>query len=399
MIKSVCFGNSILNNSYNKDAKAGKQIFIPTGRQEKFSSIPVGQHPFAPVCFGNFLNHQSNTLLDELARLLAKETGFDPQNPQQTVDELDSYFNKLRNLDKENKTAFLTAYSEKTGFPDMKKTSALIRTNAVEALREAENQTGIKALMAGYNPTCSVAIGKALPGSDLDTLFVCTEKSSDKSKFKSELKKHVDPLLCAMTWNRTDDLPDSVGLDEIMHSLELANGIFESKNLGANSSEYFDILRTPTNDWVQAGKFHLDMNSDVTDDEKTPLLRAGLVMEILRDGDVLLDDFTHEDREFMEDSPVYKYANMQQMNAYKNVEIKEKHKKRERLLADYNNLPVDEKLEMVIDVVKLSTKAFKNDKANRFWADNTCSNMEDMIQPLLSPKHRNKEWVQAQQNH
>lgn len=340
--------------------------------------------PFDSVCFRG--NPQSpSVLLADLRLNLAKEADFDSQN-------LLTIFEKIRSLKENDKQAFITAYCEKTGFPDQKRTSCLIDENVSQALKKAQKQTDIKVLFAGYNPTCSVGIGTALPGSDLDTLFVCIDKDGNKKVFKNALKQNVDPLLCSMMYHRTDDLPDIVSAAELKKSIELANDIFEQNGLSARSQSYSKILQKPQEDWVVAGSYNLDVNQFVPDNEKTPLLRAGLLMEIMRDGNILVNDFDNETNSYFKDSCAYKYTNMQQMGTYKQVPIKQKHHDRINNLKNFESLETDEKLELIFDIIKLSVKDLKSgiSEANCWLrnASNVCGNMEDMIQPLLSSQHR-----------
>ena len=116
----------------------------------------------------------------------------------------------IKDLPLEDKKQFIDLYCQETGFPDMEKTSELIVQNVTEALKEASKVSGVDVLLAGYNPTCSVANGHALPGSDFDTFFICLKNWNNFSCFRNEFIGKINPLLCSMTHNRTNDLPDFV---------------------------------------------------------------------------------------------------------------------------------------------------------------------------------------------
>lgn len=66
-------------------------------------------------------------------------------------------------------------------------------------------------------------------------------------------------------------------------------------------------------------EYNLDINEFVEDIDKTPLLRAGLLMEIYRDGAVIVDNLDNGTKEILKKSCVYNYSNMQQMRSYKTV--------------------------------------------------------------------------------
>lgn len=79
---------------------------------------------------------------------------------------------RLDGLDEAQQAAYVQRFREETGFPDLAETSRRIHTNLTEALVQTEQARGLKVLLATYDPYCSVALGTALPGSDVDSLFV-----------------------------------------------------------------------------------------------------------------------------------------------------------------------------------------------------------------------------------
>lgn len=135
--------------------------------------------------------------------------------------------------------AELTQYLAKTGFPDRKLTAARIETHAIEALQKAAADIGVEIYYSGYDRTCSIATGNALPGSDLDEwqvlismpkkiqtgnllqrwgqefrnwLFPPTVDVSPKETFLDALQKHLDP-----DWidSHHDGLPEVLLVPEV----------------------------------------------------------------------------------------------------------------------------------------------------------------------------------------
>ncbi|MBQ4646929.1 MAG: hypothetical protein IJB79_06240 [Candidatus Gastranaerophilales bacterium] len=301
----------------------------------------------------------------------------------------------ISKLNPQDKKHFIELYCKRTGFPNMEKTSFLIANNVQESLFEASNKTGVEIIFAGYNPTCSVGNGHALPGSDFDTFFICLKDWNNFDSFKEAFVDNIDPLLCSMTRTRTNDLPDYVAIEDIINSIVLAQSAFDSHSLQENSKQYKENLNKQIKDWTQAGQYNLDLNDFIDDKNKTPLLRAGLLMEILRDGKIVVDNLDDSTKEFFQNSCVYKYTNMQQMRSYKNAPLKLKHQNREAILSNFNQANDDEKLDLIFGVINLSVKDLKSKvdpKYQPMFQDAGCGNMEDLMQPLLSNKHRLAEY-------
>ena len=118
-------------------------------------------------------------------------------------------------------------------------------------------------------------------------------------------------------------------------------------------------------------------------------------MEILRDGEVIIDNLDEFTRNKLENSSTYKYSNMQQMRSYKNAPLKSKHMNREQILSGFDKLSTDEKLDLIFNIIKLSVKDLKSsvdEKYTPMFKDSGCGNMEDLMQPLLSNAHRLEEY-------
>ena len=326
---------------------------------------------------------QAQSCINRLSNALSCEN-FNSDDVSKTID-------KITKLSSKDKKEFIERYCSETGFPNMQKTSDLIIENVTDSLIKAQEKSGAKVLLAGYNPTCSVAIGHALPGSDFDTFFVCMENWNNFDDFNKEFKNNINPLLCSMIHQRTSDLPDFVVIDDIKNSIDTAQNVFDEQELDKNSDVYNSILDEQISDWTKAGRYNRELNKFISDKDKTPLLRAGLLMEIYRDGEVIVDNLDEETKEKLKNSCVYKYSNMQQMRSYKDAPLKNKHKNREKILSEFDKLSDDKKLDLIFNVIKLSVKDLKKDvspKYNPIFKDAGCGNMEDLIQPLLSNEHR-----------
>ncbi len=72
----------------------------------------------------------------------------------------------------------VTSFERETGFPDLALTSRKIEEAVAQAIEQVCQEKDIKVLYAGYDPTCSVARGVAVPGSDLDGLTIVVNKKA-----------------------------------------------------------------------------------------------------------------------------------------------------------------------------------------------------------------------------
>ena len=70
---------------------------------------------------------------------------------------------------------FVELFKSITSFPNLKFSSARIENEFIQQIRIADNPQ-VKAVMAGYDPVCSVGLNKAFPGSDIDKAYIVLDK-------------------------------------------------------------------------------------------------------------------------------------------------------------------------------------------------------------------------------
>lgn len=99
-----------------------------------------------------------------------------------------------------DQAAFVSEYQHATGFPNMEVTASLIVSHFQKAIIEAAAALRTQIVFAGYDPTCSVAKGKALPGSDVDFMTVVVEEDDPhlSRQLYAETVTRLDPRIADM---------------------------------------------------------------------------------------------------------------------------------------------------------------------------------------------------------
>ncbi len=142
------------------------------------------------------------------------------------------------------KRKFVMLYKKLTGFPDLKEVSVRIYSEFVKAVKKAESYSSdYKVVIAGYDGVCSVAKGKALPGSDLDKAYVVIKGSSDYAdpelvnRFKGHLWNNTDQRI--LSYNHDDAaFPHVYTVRQIEHLLDALDSRV--------SSTLVEKIETPT---------------------------------------------------------------------------------------------------------------------------------------------------------
>ena len=323
--------------------------------------------------------------------LIQIQKALSPNNIKNELSNLETDINSLSKLSEDEQLDFLKAFCSLTGFPNLPEVSSRIENEINKAILLTAQETKAKLLFAGYNDTCSVGLRTAFPGSDIDTLFFVFDiEENEKPLIIESFNKKLNPLLVSTIKERTDDVPDFITRTEFFNSLRLAEKIY-TESLTSNNEIYASNLKEPIEDWVEAGKFNLDLAGQLDDSQKSPVLRAALVAEIARSGKILSIEFSDEDQLEIANSCLYKYSNIQQMDAMKQVPPKRKHRFREEASKKFVYLTTSEKMIIIQTMLLYSVQKLKNKISNNFencFIDSGCGNMLDLINPLLSSDHR-----------
>lgn len=304
------------------------------------------------------------------------------------------FLDRVTNSDEKRK--FIEHYKELTGFPDLKKVSEKIESEFVRAVKKVESYSPhYKVLQTGYDGVCSVAKGKAFPGSDLDKAYIIIKGDSEYpfrdedvvNTFKGHLWKNTDQRI--LSYNHDTSFPqiftenqvknlfnvvksktDSFGLHK---PIELPTPFFESLFNGSRTTTQFKKYQSLTNnyqdDYVEANPFFIKLckefpmrrssELDINNPSKENIKNFGFFLEAFRRGNTLgkLDhDFLQGEASRISSSDVAKLTNLAQLNALKQGKNSDKLKlkAREQLEKEFNHWSTDKQHNLIKTLIKAS---------------------------------------------
>lgn len=191
------------------------------------------------------------------------------------------------------KKKFIEHFKHFTGFPILKASSQRMvaefrRTLAVAAAMLGASDKDV--LMLGYDRFCSVGLGTALPGSDLDKGFAVVkgEDTCDIQKeeeysnnYKAQIWENIDNRI--MSVNHCAAYPNIITENELLMKL----GKFDrlSGNLINNKTyEIFQAEIKNNPNPVAAAKYNIWLSKRLNDADKVEAKNFAYVVEAIRDG-------------------------------------------------------------------------------------------------------------------
>ena len=329
-----------------------------------------------------------------------------------------SFLDKLTtNFDKQ---AFIQKFCEFTKFPNLREISSQIDStfkscikNISRTLNYRRGESSHDIIDFGYDPTCSLGLRKAFPGSDLDKGYIILKgtgnTTSDEdvvNNFKSELWDNLDQRIVSL--NHPDTFPSvytKAQVKSILSKLdEIAKKVIDNAYIKVNLaqagiaaaswlmgyryspadkivSEYFKKIETTT-DPYKAALFNRKVAQKIKSPEDREIAKNfAFCAEIMYAN--LKKDHAGKTDSFFKDiaqSAFVVNSNVTQVNAWQ-AEIndgymKSKLRNRERLENDFYQMSTDTKYDLIKDVIKYCTddqsyrfsEYFKNDDdiANRY---------------------------------
>lgn len=320
------------------------------------------------------------------------------------LDKLSSYLDK---------SEFIERYCEFTGFPNLSKICEKINgtfndciSNIARRLN-ASTYSGepYRILDKGYDPTCSVGLKKALPGSDLDKGYIILEgghpyKTDEDvvNDFRGELWDELDQRIVSL--NHPDTFPSVYTKSQVCDKLRELNRATDSllDDVSTNSVSSFagtvvgQLLLGPLAAALLAGKSAVDAfkyrrlkAADITN----PSLAAEFNIELAKrltssqkreeaknfaffietvDANLPIDSWNKSDYMFDEirSSSFVKNSNVTQIESWKNRikggYLKQKLRNREHLRSDFNAMDTERRYELIKDIIKYSSE----DQSSKF---------------------------------
>ncbi len=276
---------------------------------------------------------------------------------------------------------FVELFKSITSFPNLKFSSARIEKEFIQQIRIADNPQ-VKAVMAGYDPVCSVGLNKAFPGSDIDKAYIVLDKRYNSgvpdselvARYKGSLWDNTDQRILSL--NNENTFPEVYTTDQMFGILDLLDRLTVRFQLDKNR-DYFLAKREYDINPVTAGEFNIKFaqHNDESEISKVLAKNFAYFIESVRDGKMIYsaDDKLKrliEQRIYL--SPFAQMSNVTQMGAHTRLinkgikPIKEKLRNREKLSAEFNFRDVETQFDFIKDLVKSVSKD-QSGKYNKFF--------------------------------
>ncbi len=276
---------------------------------------------------------------------------------------------------------FVELFKSITSFPNLKFSSARIENEFIQQIRIADNPQ-VKAVMAGYDPVCSVGLNKAFPGSDIDKAYIVLDKRYNSgvpdselvARYKGSLWDNTDQRILSL--NNENTFPEVYTTDQMFGILDLLDRLTVRFQLDKNR-DYFLAKREYDINPVTAGEFNIKFaqHNDESEISKVLAKNFAYFIESVRDGKMIYsaDDKLKrliEQRIYL--SPFAQMSNVTQMGAHTRLinkgikPIKEKLRNREKLSAEFNFRDVETQFDFIKDLVKSVSKD-QSGKYNKFF--------------------------------
>lgn len=276
---------------------------------------------------------------------------------------------------------FVELFKSITSFPNLKFSSARIENEFIQQIRIADNPQ-VKAVMAGYDPVCSVGLNKAFPGSDIDKAYIVLDKRYNSgvpdselvARYKGSLWDNTDQRILSL--NNENTFPEVYTTDQMFGILDLLDRLTMKFQLD-KKRDYFLAKREYDINPVTAGEFNIKFaqHNDESEISKVLAKNFAYFIESVRDGKMIYsaDDKLKrliEQRIFL--SPFAQMSNVTQMGAHTRLinkgikPIKEKLRNREKLSAEFNFRDVETQFDFIKDLVKSVSKD-QSGKYNKFF--------------------------------
>ena len=325
-----------------------------------------------------------------------------------------SFLDKLTSYS--DKSGFVEKFCDFTGFPNLRTISNKIDStfkacisNISRSLNSQDRTYGYDIIDWGYDPTCSLGLRKAFPGSDLDKGYVILRGSASESEytdknivdnFKGRLWDDLDQRIVSL--NHPDTYPSVYTRAQIKSILSKLDK--KAKEIGIELktkvclailqsltpvtrvalellAKYYEKKGYPTDPYV-AGKFNrqiakkLQCSSDREEAKNFAFFIETVMANYQR------DSYGKNDSLFstINNSLFARHSNVTQVGAWQDKidrgYMKSKLRNRMKLESDFYSMSTDTKYDLVKDVIKYGTddqssrfsEYFKNDDdiANRY---------------------------------
>ena len=305
--------------------------------------------------------------------------------------EAQQFVRQLEKLTPSQQEETVKLYSKQTGFPNLQKVRTNMEKEVVRALHELAEKENFQVKFIGYDKNCSLGRTLALPGSDIDALFMIIDYKDKPDWFSGAMRwKFKDFVNQRLVNTPAGHLPEVLSMSFLNDGLKLASNAFEANNFSQKELEKFrENLTDSSNDFVKSAEFNIRLAKKLPDDTLTrdKFYKTAMLVELIRDGIILENNFSDDFINKVKDSPLYKYSNIMKMQGLSN-KFKQKHLDRLQLTRDFNELDEQEQFEIVKSLIYASLNIFDTKYQNLFSNNNSkgqdeMGNIVDMYDMLM----------------
>ena len=281
----------------------------------------------------------------------------------------------LDDCSEEEKERFIKTFEHITGFFNfeaIKERADDEILSSVEQLLERYNLSNDDLKFIGYDKNCSLGRTIALPGSDADALFIIIDdsKSHDKwitAKMRWDLKDVVNQRIISTPAHH---LPEVLSVGFLKRGLELANMAYKRANFSSEDLWQFrQNLQNSSNDFVKCADFNIRLAELLPCDTQTrdEFYKTAMLVELIRNGEVLVNNLPEEFIAEIKQSPLYKYSNLVRQEGLKNSE-KYKYQRRRKLQEKYHNGDTNTRFKIIKELLKENYNT-GSDKNNSMYSN------------------------------
>ena len=299
-----------------------------------------------------------------------------------------SFLDKLQ--DSNEKAKFVEYFKQVTGFPVLETIAKKMVDEFHRVLDVAIRRMGGSPddiVITGYDKFCSVKLGTALPGSDLDKGYAIVKgvggdlysQKTYSNRFKGEIWDNIDNRV--MSVNHCAAFPNIMTDKELMISLTNLEKL--SSSIVGTQNRYFLFLqeRIRNGNPVSSAKFNIWLSEALdSKEQKIDAKNLAYVVEAIRDGargkcnknlmEKLFDFF--EGSTFVACTNVAQGATMfQKYDAARDIITKPKLKARKIVEKEFNAWGIDKQYELVKDVIRSMSGDNKNPEFNQLFFSKT----------------------------
>ncbi len=292
-------------------------------------------------------------------------------------------FGFLEQLTPEMKKGFVEHFEQVTGFPNLNAVSERIENEFVTRVYQAAERVagGVKIIAAGYDPTCSVGLRRAFPGSGLNKSFVVLRNASSLSDtevvnhFKGNFWFNTDQRILSL--NKADNFPEVYTMDQVHHCLDIMDERANKLWFADGVKTYMKDMLEYETDPLRGGYFNINLTRVLPGNGVTKEFAKNFAyfIESVRDGKNLINNKNYYNTLYyaIRLSEFGQYTNVSRMNAHNKLissgaePIKAKLQLREALVKEYPQMSPDEKFELVKDIIKAVSKDNDNPKFTKYF--------------------------------